>query len=92
MIVLVGAGLTLGAVGWWWGETAESRALRALPQSERLGLYHRTLENLHAICEPVPGRSFREFCRAQAALILELPECDDACAEIARRHLSLPRL
>jgi hypothetical protein len=33
----------------------------------------------------------REFCRTQAGLALEFPECDDDCHRTARRHLSLPR-
>jgi hypothetical protein len=77
-------------VAWWWSAMGERRAVRALPEPERRGLYRRTMENLETICEPAAPRSMREFCRAQAELASHFPECDRACEEIARRHLALP--
>lgn len=76
---------------WWWTATRPMRAIRALPDGERRDLYRRTMENLTSICDPAPGRSFRDFCREQATLILAFPECDRPCQRIARRHQSLPR-
>jgi len=75
---------------WWWSATAEDRALRALPEPERRGLYRRTMDNLQTICEPAAPRSMRDFCRAQAELVAQLPDCDGSCQEIASRHLGLP--
>jgi hypothetical protein len=91
---LVAAGIAsiAGAIGfmWWWGYTAEGRALRALPDAERLPLFHRTLETLHQMCDPAPPRSLRALCRDHARLVLELRECDPRCRETARRLLSTP--
>jgi len=84
--------LLVGATGyWWWSSAGEGREIRALPPAQRQALYARTMENLKTICDPAPGRSIREFCRGQAALALEFPECDDDCRRTARRHMSLPR-
>lgn len=83
--------LILLTIGYGLLSDDEGREIRALPTAQRQGLYHRTMENLKTICDPAPGRSVREFCRAQAALALKFPECDDECRRTARRHLSLPR-
>jgi hypothetical protein len=83
-------GLAVALLWWWWQQTEQGRALRALPPADRVGLYERTLENLKTVCDPAPGRSVREFCREQATIILELPECDGACRALAQRHLSVP--
>ena len=75
----------------WWSADGEPRELRTLPETQRAGLYHRTIENLKTICDPAPGRSMRTFCRSEATFALQFPECDDACQQLARRQLSLPR-
>jgi hypothetical protein len=86
------AGVLVLAIGyWWWSAGGEGREIRELPPAQRHALYQRTIENLKTICDPAPGRSVREFCRNQARLALEFPECDDDCRTIARRHMSLPR-
>lgn len=85
VVLLVTAGY------WWWSSEGEGREIRALPPAQRQGLYQRTMENLKTVCDPAPGRSMREFCREQATLALQFPECDDDCRRTARRHLSLPR-
>ena len=82
--------MVIAGVAWWWLTTAETRAVRALPELERRGLYRRTMENLETICEPAAPRSMRDFCRAQAELAMQLPDCDQGCQEIARRHVALP--
>jgi hypothetical protein len=85
-------GLLVLATGYvWWSGGGEGREIRDLPPAQRHALYERTMENLKTVCDPAPGRSVREFCRGQAALALEFPECDDACRTTARRHMSLPR-
>jgi len=89
--IAAGTLLALAAGYRWWSSGGEGREIRALPPAQRQSLYRRTMENLTTICDPAPGRSMREFCRAQAALALEFPECDDECRRSARRNLSLPR-
>jgi hypothetical protein len=86
------AGVLAIATGyWWWSSGGEGREIRDLPAAQRHALYQRTLENLKTICDPAPGRSVRDFCRNQAGLALQFPECDDDCRRTARRHMSLPR-
>lgn len=57
--------------------------LADLPPVEREQLLSRTLENL-ALCDRHPGTDLRSFCEAQSAIARELPECNDACHELAR--------
>jgi hypothetical protein len=91
--LLVGV-MTLGAILAlvWTVATADTRALRALPDDVRLALYTRTIQNLQGTCDPAPPRSLREFCREQAALAAKFQECDAAprCQELVRRHLFQP--
>jgi hypothetical protein len=77
----------------WWSSTADRRALRALPDDQRLALYARTIENLRDTCDPAPPRSLRDFCRGQAELAANFKECDNdrSCQELVRRHLFQPR-
>jgi len=87
---LLVSAIAVAGLAWWWSATAEDRAVRALPEPERRGLYRRTMENLETICEPAAPRSMRDFCRVQAELATRLPDCDPGCQAIARRHLGLP--
>jgi hypothetical protein len=86
--------MTLGAMVAlsWTIFTADTRALRALPDDVRLALYTRTIQNLRGTCDPAPPRSLRGFCRDQAALAARFQECDAApdCQELVRRHLFQP--
>jgi hypothetical protein len=88
---LIGGTLLVVAGYGWWSSAGQGREIRDLPAGQRHALYQRTMENLKTICDPAPGRSVRDFCRGQAALVLEFPECDDDCRRTARRHMSLPR-
>ena len=78
---------------WLWASNADTREIRALPDQQRLPLFHRVLDDLRNTCDPAPPRSLRDFCRRQAALALRFRECDQspACQELARRHASPPR-
>jgi hypothetical protein len=91
---LLAAGTALAAAAlvsaWWWSNTAEGRALRALPAAERRALYQRTIDTLREACEPAPPRSLRTLCRETAQRVLELPECGAACRDVARRMLATP--
>lgn len=70
-----------------WIVTMQSgpAALRHLPVKERAALVQRTLSNLHDICRG--GDRPREFCKEQASLLLDLPECGEACRAEAREEL-----
>jgi len=77
----------------WWSGTADTRALRALPQEQRRAIYTRTIEILRGTCDPAAPRSLRDFCRDQAQLAARLPECeaDPGCQQLVRRHAFQPR-
>jgi hypothetical protein len=47
-------------------------------------LYQRTLENVRATCSP-PKPGVESYCRDQALLLLDFPECDAACVALARK-------
>jgi len=53
--------------------------LMALPRQERASLYKRTLATVQATCLHPNGSAISDFCRSQATLLPEFPECDDAC-------------
>jgi hypothetical protein len=71
---------------WAWSASSDTRAVRQLPAPERAALVQRSRDNLREVCAGAAGRP-REFCRAQASLLLALPECGPACQAEARREL-----
>ena len=81
MVILA---LTAAIATWLWIEGAEERALSDLPVSERRSIYARELENLRALCAPLVSGDLSKRCRERAAFVLEFPECDSSCQEIAR--------
>ena len=60
------------------------RSLPAAPDRDRSLLYLRTLEVLRSSCDPARPET-DSYCSEQAGLLLEFPECDSACVELARR-------
>lgn len=91
--VALAVALLLGCLEWWWEINEDKRELRALPDAQRLSLYHTTMQNLRTLCDPAPPRSMRDYCHQQANLALMFLECerDPACQELARRHVAQPR-
>jgi len=76
----------------WWSATSDERAIRSLPEAQRVPLLQSTLANLKNVCDPAPPVSMREFCRRQAELAVKFSECarDPGCQQLARRHLYQP--
>jgi hypothetical protein len=75
-----------------WSSQRESRALRELPDIERLQLFERTRQTLLEICDPNERPDgLARFCDQQSDLIVKLPECDASCQDLANRTRSLPR-
>ena len=84
MLLALGA---LAAVAFWvWSLWSEQRAIRSLPEGERVALYERTLANLQSVCAS-PDPALADYCREQARILLEFPECDEACRELARLQI-----
>ncbi len=75
----------LALVGWLCTAHPATASLGELSASQRAGLVERTLSNLREICRG--GERPREFCREQARLVLEVPECRDECQAAAREEL-----
>jgi hypothetical protein len=68
------------AIVWVWHNAAVKQEAENRRRDE---LYRRTLENVQSVCRaPEPG--LESYCRAQAALLLEYPECDPDCVALAR--------
>jgi hypothetical protein len=78
-------GLAL-ALYWLWSATGEWRAVRQIPPEERAALQQGALEALRTVCAR-GDPALDDYCRAQARLLLDLPECDAACRELAARRL-----
>jgi hypothetical protein len=78
---------TLSLALWLSSRAGEASAVRGLPAMERHALYERTLQILQSpSCDP--SRSvLKDYCGQQAEFILEFPECDAACGELAKRFL-----
>lgn len=73
------------ALLWAWTSLGDTRAVRSLPPAQRAALCQRTRENLREICAGA-GHP-RDFCRAQARLLFDLPECGPDCQAEARAEL-----
>jgi hypothetical protein len=58
-----------------------------MPEPERRALLERTMENLATVCaDGVDG--LRDWCRGEADLAIQIPECDKVCEGLAARQLS----
>lgn len=72
-------------------ERAEREAIESLPAAERQALYERIRVTLASSCAPQTApRGLDDFCRAQAELITQFPECDERCLSLAGVHLRKP--
>jgi hypothetical protein len=76
---------------WSANQRSQRRAVEGLPQAERRELYERTLRTLQSpSCDPQRSKGLDDYCREQADFIVQFPECDAACAELANRHRQRP--
>lgn len=85
--LLVAAGALLL---WIWSQQSEKRAIQALPEVERRSLFGRTIEDLRSVCATGHAGDLEEHCSRQGRFILQFPECDEDCRELARRLLRMP--
>jgi len=85
--VAAGTLLTLVALValWIWQVQSPSRALQEMRPNERRALYERTLATVRGSCLGPTGSELSQYCVDQAEFLGRFPECDDACAAIARR-------
>jgi hypothetical protein len=74
------AALLLGMTALW----AWQLHLRSvLPNPQRVELYNRTFASVLASCTP-PKPNLDDYCRDQATLLLDYPECDEKCVALVR--------
>lgn len=63
-------------------------APEALEPAARLRLRDLGLQTLGEGCVSPAGAALAHFCRHQAEVLVQLPECDGGCLDRARPHLS----
>jgi hypothetical protein len=80
--VAVAFGVAALALIGWLVSAQPAATLRGLPADQRAQLAERTLANLRDVCHGAERP--RDFCREQANLVLQLPECDQVCRAQAR--------
>jgi len=76
-LVILAVALT---AAWVW----QGAARRRVQDPHRGEMYQRTLESVRTICFP-PKPGVESYCRDQALLLLEFPECDPSCVALARK-------
>ncbi len=89
-VLCLGLGLTGLTACWLYCEQSSERELRALPAAERQALYRHTLGGLSSGCSNPASPHPSEFCREQAQLLLQFPECDASCRTLAQPWLPQP--
>jgi hypothetical protein len=62
--------------------------MRDLPEPQRKLLFERTQATVRDVCAPGVAESIHAFCRQQAELLLQFPECEADCQGLAKAHLS----
>jgi len=73
----------------WWRYVSERDAISGLPDKERTAFYERTLHTLQTACAK-GNEGLAEYCERQADLIVQFPECDQACQKLAQSHKARP--
>lgn len=78
----------IGAIALWaWHTGTEQRAVTQLPPGERGEVYRRELQSFQALCGEGPRKdALEKECRSKADFIVQFPECDQSCQELARPH------
>jgi hypothetical protein len=90
--MLVGSAIALllagGAALLSWQSATEQRAVHRLSTSDRAEVFRREFDAFHTLCGQGPRRdALQTRCKEKAEFILEFPECDPSCRELARSHI-----
>jgi len=79
------------AAAFVWNMGAERRAIEGLDPLQRRAVYEQAFGELQRLCGAGPrDDALEKRCIEQVALILQFPECDARCQEIARSHAPRP--
>jgi hypothetical protein len=66
---------------------ARERAVRALPEQQRLGLLSRTVDELRRSCGEGRAEALADHCRELASFAAGFEECQGDCKALVRRAL-----
>jgi hypothetical protein len=79
------------AVAFVWNLGAERRAIEGLDPAQRRAVYEQAFGEFQRLCGAGPrDDALEKRCTEQVAFILQFPECDALCQEIARLHAPRP--
>jgi len=79
------------AVAYFWSLGAEGRAIARMDPVERRAVYEQAFGELQRLCGTGPrDDALEKRCTEQIQFVLQFPECDAPCQEIARSHTPRP--
>lgn len=85
LLVVTLAGVLLWSLG------SERRAIEGMDPQERRAVYEQAFGELDRLCGAGPrDDALERRCRDQIRFVLQFPECDARCQQIARSHAPLP--
>jgi hypothetical protein len=86
--LLIAVGL---ALAFAWSSGAERRALEGMDPVQRGAVYEQAFGELQRLCGAGPRNdALEKRCQEQVAFVLQFPECDASCQDLARSHQPRP--
>lgn len=84
--------LALGVLAaFLWNAGAERRAIEGMDPVQRRAVYEQAFGEFQRLCGAGPRDDALETrCTEQVGFLLQFPECDARCQEIARSHAPRP--
>jgi hypothetical protein len=74
-----------------WSLGAEQRAIGRMDPAARRAVYEQAYGELQRLCGAGPrDDALEKRCADQSQFVLQFPECDASCQELARRHMPHP--
>jgi hypothetical protein len=70
------------------GISSEKRAIRALPDEQRLSVLSRTVDELRQFCGEGRPEALKDHCRELASFAAQFDECRGECESLVRRQLA----